>query len=602
MAIEEINTAFIDIQPINELDEALNSDGGFFLLGKPSGTLEKIASGKVVNTNVIGVLSITSPKPAMAGKYELKEIGEYPNLTPTDDGQPIVAEAGKFNYVYFDGTQFSKVTNEISNVTPEQTTFAESKTITGKNKANPASRHDGYYVNWDYGNIDVNASYDAFADIPVLPNTTYFIPGVFHYAWKKANGVFVSGENIGGASVSKVSPSDAAFLSFDVAHGATDVQLEEGTVATAYEPYTSEEKVVIPELYMPDSELPEIFTLSKFYWAPGRELSVFYDNVVVPNYVTKLDSYLCQTWANEGKSMQRLYRSNPTADTWFRVIVEDGKKGRKQKYTTVKVADPNSGSGVNRNVLVIGDSTVAAAITIIHSENYFENDVMNVTWLGTRTTGGVNHEGRPGWSFKNYLTDSSISGVSNAFFDGSTFNFSHYMSTTGQIMTANDLVLIQLGINDLFPTALIDDSFDVSAHIVQMKIYMAAMINSIRSYNSDLRIGIVMTIPPSIDQDATGFGMNNQIYVIEKYLKKGLKKWWAELLALYDNEASISNKIHLVPANMIIDRKYDFPTTIIPIDAYNSNTIAIQSDGIHLTDAGYKKIGDGYIGLIKYFG
>lgn len=564
--------------------------------------LEMINEVKLISTaGIVGILRISDPKPTISGKYELKDIGSYLNLTPTDNGLPIIAEEGKFNYVYYDGTSFTKLDSEISNISPEQTTFVESEIIAGKNKANPANRHDGHYVNWDYGNIDINGAYDAFADLPILPDTAYFIPGVFHYAWKKTNGDFISGENIGGASVSKVSPSDAAFLSFDVAHGSVNVQLEEGTSATSYEPYSAIERIIIPNLYIPESSnLPDLFTISKVYWASGKQLNVFYDNVVMPDYAVPLSNYLCETWAGMGASMQRLYRTVPTSDTWFRVIIEDGAGNKKQKDTSLYLADINSGSGITRKILTIGDSTVNAGVTLLAVKDYFNSDVMDVSFLGTRATSGVNHEGRPGWSFENYMTSGSTGGVSNAFWDGSSFNFSFYMSNSSQSMASNDWVFIQLGINDLFPSALIDDSFNADSQISLMKGYLSAMISSIRAYNAGIRIGIVITIPPSIDQDALGFGLNNSIYVLEKYIKKGLKKWWIELISLYDNDVSISNNIYLVPANMVVDRKFDFPTTIIPIDAYNSNTIEIQSDAIHLTDSGYKKIADTYIGLLKY--
>lgn len=176
-----------------------------------------------------------------------------------------------------------------------------------------------------------------------------------------------------------------------------------------------------------------------------------------------------------------------------------------------------------------------------------------------------------------------------------------YLTNTNQTLTDNDWVIIQLGINDLFGAAL-GNEFNVEARISQMKSQLSTMISKIHAYNPNIRIGIVQTIPPAISQDATGNLLNSSFYSLEYYVKKGLVRWWDEIIKIYDNSTSRNSRIYILSATVIIDRVNNFPTIVENIDSHNTNQISVQNNDVHPDESGYKQISDVYIGILKCFG
>ena len=325
----------------------------------------------------------------------------------------------------------------------------------------------------------------------------------------------------------------------------------------------------------------------------------------MPILADKLDNYYCSVLSYRGQFLEKKLRVTPTDDFNVYFKVENSKLST-NKNVNFHIAPINSGNGVTRKACVIGDSTINQEIIIDHISNFFSPDVMNLTFVGTRqTTAGNKHEGRSGWTMKNYIEDSSFSGVSNPFFNGGTFDFPNYISSTSQPMGADDWVFIQLGINDLYATALQDGSQTESVindGINAMKVRLETMVNSIKSHNANIRVGIIQTLPPALTQDATGNLLASGLYSLEYYFKKGVVKWWEYLLEFYDTQAKKDSKIYLIPANAVLDRENNFKTVAQNIDSHNSTQIQVGIDDVHPSVAGYKQIGDMYIGVIKYFG
>lgn len=710
---------------------------------------EKIDEVKsLVGSGTVGVLKIADPKPTKFGKYELTEVGTYANLVPiihtgetTPSNTPITTLAGFFNYVYFDGTNFTQLRSETNiiadgSVSTKKTSFADSVVTIGKNIANPNKMRANKYVNWETGTLDDNSGYNAFEKLPVDGNTDYYLHAVSHFAWYNASGTFISGTNVGGSGLTVKSPGNAAYLSASFVASNNQVQIENGTVATAYEPYYEIEAITIPDLSIDEKQIiypnstvygknrfdktqvtagkyvnaftgllgdnpsysasdfcfigdlpqitlsslyhiafydinkvfisgreyggdtidvpsnakwcraslltglsdifqiesgsvktnyepfisrygkqiedliPEnilvdnniqssIITPSVMYWLAGKEMNVYFDSSIY-HPLGESRGFYNSVYSSAGKFMQEKFRVTPDVTFSFNLKTES-KSQFIEKTTTVNVASTTSGAGITRKILVIGDSTVKHGHTIKYISDFFANDNMHVEFIGTRTSQGVKHEGRSGWRLANYMNDASFDGESNAFWNGSQFSFSHYLSSTSQTISNNDWVFIQLGINDIYSAALLDGSVNVYDLIFHTKKYLAEMIANIKSVNSNLRIGIIQTIPPAMSQDGTGNLLNSAEFSLEYYIKKGLVPWWNELLKTYDNTETRNNKIYLIGATSIIDRENNFQKYSQNIDSHNTDSIKVTADDVHPAVPGYQQIGDAYIGAIKYF-
>ena len=150
------------------------------------------------------------------------------------------------------------------------------------------------------------------------------------------------------------------------------------------------------------------------------------------------------------------------------------------------------------SLLAIGDSTVDHDTMTETMLSHFAEQGHTLTLLGTLGDGsGTNkNEGRAGWKASDYFTDRQYRGVTNPFHNPSTqtFDFSYYMTNQGY--SVPDFVLIQLGINDLYNNYLDDGIIESTWG------YISQMIQSIRAYNTGIKILLNLPTTPNSDQSA----------------------------------------------------------------------------------------------------
>lgn len=208
------------------------------------------------------------------------------------------------------------------------------------------------------------------------------------------------------------------------------------------------------------------------------------------------------------------------------------------------------------SLLAIGDSTVDHDVMTQKLLDYFTTKGKTITLLGTLGADGNYNEGRAGWKATDYLTNRvySVDGRVNPFYNPSvqTFDFSYYMTNQGY--SAPDFVVIQLGINDL------GDNSQTYANIwVAIKI----MIDSIRAYNSNIKIILNLPTTPTANQDNIAAWLpryKNRVVSYDQYAQE-------HALAEYGENAVRCSYCHL-----ILD-----PETEI-------------RDNVHPTNAGYEKM------------
>lgn len=154
------------------------------------------------------------------------------------------------------------------------------------------------------------------------------------------------------------------------------------------------------------------------------------------------------------------------------------------------------------SLLAIGDSTVDHDTMTAKLLSYFTENGHTITLLGTlgSATDPLNkNEGRAGWTTADYMTNSTKNGYTNPFYNPSTdgFDFSYYMSQQGY--SGVDFVVIQLGINDLYPTLPRSITTpDYSAIWANIR----TMIDSIHEYNAETKIIINLPTTPNSNPEA----------------------------------------------------------------------------------------------------
>ena len=190
--------------------------------------------------------------------------------------------------------------------------------------------------------------------------------------------------------------------------------------------------------------------------------------------------------------------------------------------STIYVKASNVGNGVTKNVLIIGDSTTDSGFVVERLLANFKNDVMKINSIGTRSTmvryldsepySTVKHEGRSGWTARQYVTIATDqANIVNAFWNPATnkFDFGNYISVN--TLPTPDYTIINLGINDTFS---FEDDQSLLTEINLLTSRINEMIASIKAYNPTIKIGIALTIPPSASQDsfALSYGVGQTRY------------------------------------------------------------------------------------------
>ena len=204
------------------------------------------------------------------------------------------------------------------------------------------------------------------------------------------------------------------------------------------------------------------------------------------------------------------------------------------------------------SALVIGDSTVAQNKMTESMLNAFANRNKTLTLLGTQGTSPNNHEGRSGWSAKQYC----IQSANNPFYNDG-FDFSHYMTNQGY--SSVDFVVVQLGINDLFNAYI---NFEDSDTAIDTTLgYLCDIINSILSWNASQKIIINLLTPVNPTWDGYPMVLIRNIFV--RYNAKAL----IELTKYSLDNVRVSN------CHLILDPDNDI------------------SDTVHPKNAGYEKMG-----------
>ena len=452
------------------------------------------------------------------------------------------------------------------------------------------------FVGGANGNEYTHDTYWKTDYIKIKPNTTYSANEFYvsnQCCYFDENKTYIS--IVTWANNKFTTPSNAKYVRFSI-KTKNDIEtaiLNEGDILLPYDEYGFKLK----EKYLKDNNnivIPIINLPYKLYALVGQEFNINFDNIIEG----KDTDYQFNVDCEVGKQYEDFYRLTPTAEGEYNFTLNVLKHDKLliSSNSTIIVSDKSKGNGITRKVMVLGDSTVANGIMISKLNDNFSTDVMNIETIGTQGSGINKHEGRSGWSFKIYTEFETLNNISNPFYNPTTetFDYSYYLTNTG--LDKPDYFIINLGINDT--VGYITDTL-LEGEIDNIFIRMDKVINSIKSVDNNIKIGIAITIPPNYSQDA--FGIDYNCGQTRDRAKRNNVIWNSALMDRFKDRES--ENIYLIPINCNLDTKHNFGLEEVQVNARNTfkKYMPTKNSGVHPSESGYWQIADSYWYFIKSF-
>ncbi|MBS3729574.1 BppU family phage baseplate upper protein [Lactococcus lactis subsp. lactis] len=328
-----------------------------------------------------------------------------------------------------------------------------------------------------------------------------------------------------------------------------------------------------------------LLPINKIYAVTGHEMNIYYKNLM---YGAVNDVEVSGTGTIGQQLTERLRINATTAGTYNYTLNVIDKNVNfpllASQSISVKVVDAvSANSGISKKVMFIGDSITDRNFYVPEVNNLFNTDSMKVQLVGSRGSGANLHEGRSGWGTSDFVYSQSFNGIDNAFFNPSTgkFDFSYYVSQKGIIP---DIIIIMLGTNDTWRS----HAGTTSSDNIQF------MVNSIKSYSSNIKIGIALNIPPSLSHDASG-EQNNFLNPLVN--RKKLLQIPEGIFNTFSNQEI--NGIYIVPVTTNIDTENNFQTVTENLNSRNTTQVQRVIDPIHPALPGYQQIADSMYAFLK---
>ncbi len=487
-----------------------------------------------------------------------------------------------------------------ASIQPKSTTFFH---ISG-NLDNPSTDVIGEYINQENGKFSSNASYKRTTYIEVEEGQDYLIKSSagssipIRYAFYDSTRTYISGAMPTAATYYVLTaPSNAKYIAFSADYHYFPMMIKKAKVDAPFEGYDN--VYVLPKYIVGNVGDAFLNLPDKIYAVSGLECNIYFENLT-----ENWEDYAWDVDCSKGKQLARCYRITPTdadAGTYSLTVTMASKSNlsaTQSKTVSLIVKASSAGSGESKKIIILGDSTTNNGYAVTKLNEYFANDVMSITTLGTRGTAPNNHEGRSGWRFSSYFNPPNAkdiaAGVENPWYNPSTqtFDASYYFSQTG--IAKPDWLFINLGINDMF--SFTSDS-TLETRIAECITLCDGMITSIKTASPNTKIGICYTIPPNHSQDAFG-----KAYACEQNrdrYKHNNAMWVNAMIAEYDGRES--EDIYTVPLHTCLDTVYNMGLEANAVNSRNSTTYQspIANGGVHPSNEGYWQIADNYSAFIK---
>jgi len=177
----------------------------------------------------------------------------------------------------------------------------------------------------------------------------------------------------------------------------------------------------------------------------------------------------------------------------------------------------------------------------------------------------------------------------NPFWNGTAVDYQNYLTVNS--LTAPDVVIIQLGINDTFSMTSDQTVIDFCMTAFPK---LDVLINSILALNASVKVAV--SAPPSYaSQDA--FGNNYQCGQTSRRAKRNITTYNKQLFAYYKNKEA--SRIFVLSGGINVDAENNFPESAVAVNSRNTKTVIKQNNGVHPDASGYYQESDVYTSFIK---
>nr|WP_276612163.1 SGNH/GDSL hydrolase family protein [Lactococcus lactis] len=227
--------------------------------------------------------------------------------------------------------------------------------------------------------------------------------------------------------------------------------------------------------------------------------------------------------------------------------------------------------------MVIGESTSEDGRFMTNLKNFFDSDVVNIDFIGTRTSGGVRHEARSGWGSGTLRYIGKANNATNSFWNPEIreFDLDYYFSQHSDVPIP-DVILLNFGINEVNRYVTDGRSGTQSEHY-------DFFIREFRKKNPNL-ISII-GLSHSFSR-WSNYWMESERDNIMKRTKQTIEDF-------KDRE---SERIFLNPWYVCLDMRWDFQYSEIKSNQFSEKTSIVGTDGVHPAESGYKNMA-----LMSYF-
>lgn len=329
-----------------------------------------------------------------------------------------------------------------------------------------------------------------------------------------------------------------------------------------------------------EAEDIEIYLPETYYAATGLTMEIY--NSQITNKCSYITEYNVLWSCDIGESLERKYSLSATeemlGDHELKVSVYDNALNLlAEKSCTLKVVEGSLKDGFS--LLEIGDSLSCNGMLYRRLQGLAEDQL---TFQGTRSIDGFLMEGRIAFSANDYLNETPYyldeGEDCHPFYNPGTetFDWTYYRDTTGFYP---DVVQIFLGTNNIQAGASNADD-------------IVKIVDAIRADDVMTPIYVVNTI---YQGGQNGLGSWKTAH--GEYLSKGWNKQEQDL-AVFNLMVALSEKladypdVYLVPAGISMDSEYNYESTEISVNPYNSATEKYETDPVHPSKAGYYQIAD----------
>ena len=243
----------------------------------------------------------------------------------------------------------------------------------------------------------------------------------------------------------------------------------------------------------------------------------------------------------------------------------------------IKSIPESAGAGKNLKVMVIGESTSEDGRFMTNLKKFFDLDIVNIDFIGTRTSGGVKHEARSGWGSGTLRYIGEANNATNSFWNPDTqgFDLDYYFSQHSDVPVP-DVILLNFGINDV-------NRFVTDGRSGTQSEHYNFFISEFRKRNPNL----VSIIGLSHSYSRwTNYWIASERDNIMKRTKQTIEDF-------KDRELE---RIFLNPWYVCLDMRWDFPYSEIKSNQFSEKTSIVGTNNVHPDESGYKNMA-----LMSYF-